>query len=168
MSVKAFHHVNGSIGLKVEDTDPHVVLEVDPGSRSKLPGGVPVPSPTPSPAGGRDPEFTEIHMGPLPPPPLPLGIVISRDIGRPDSSGKRALQVHLGTAFEDGQFSDSVMDAVGRSAKGVPEGTALDIEAYLPPEHSIDLTLLSGHVIQLGESVGRKISLRVGAKIVKD
>jgi hypothetical protein len=171
MSIKAIHHESGLIALKVQDTGARVMLDVNPPSRpnSQPQKNAPVPPPAPSPVGEKDSGITEIHLGPLPTPPLPLGVVIfTGDVGGLDGSGRRASPLRLDAAFEKGRFSDDVVESIRRSVKGLPEGAQVQVEAYLPPEHSIDVALLSQHVSALGGSVGHPVSMRVGTKIVKD
>jgi len=163
MSIKAIHQENGLIALEAKDTDAHVILDVNAGSR---PPSTPPPAPL---VRKKDPGITEIHLGPIPTPPLPLGVVIvTRDVGGQQRSGKPAPPLHLDAAFEKGRLSDLVTDLIRRSAKGLPTDAPVEMEAYLPPKHAIDVTLLSQHLSELAGSVGHPISMRVGTKIVKD
>jgi hypothetical protein len=167
MSIKAIHSQNGMIALKVDDTDDRIMIDVGAGSSRTAPKDVKRVSQTPpKEKDGKQEKVIEIHLGPLPPPPLPLGVIVSDGIGRQSGSGELAFQLQLDAVFTNGAFSPQFVQAFKQSAAATPESDSLNVDAYLPPNHQIDLGLLSRHVTRLGQQVGRKIVMRVGTGLV--
>jgi hypothetical protein len=110
-------------------------------------------------------KVVKIHLGPLPPPPHPLGIVVP---GTPDDvlkSGNQVFPMSLDRAFEaNGHLAPGVVERIKQHASSIGENSMLHVQAYLPPNFSVDLSALGRHASVLGGKVGHPITMWVGGR----
>jgi hypothetical protein len=162
MSIKAIHHANGLMIVKTEDED-HVTFDLREaaGADTNQPGGSPQAPKEKDPKEAKPPPPVEIVLGPLPKPPLPLGVVVVAGEDNGSYGGDSPFKLKLDTAIEHGTFSDPTVQAIRKAVAVTKSKEHLTIDAFLPANHLIDLGLLSRHVEKLGAQVGRPIEMRV-------
>jgi hypothetical protein len=162
MSTIAIHYDPGMIGIEAR---PHP-LEHPPfwsalPRRPRLPAadGTVEPS-APDTRNAEDTEPTEIYLGPLPIPPLPLGVVVMGDRSHGGETPDR-FQMRLNMAFRHGQFDPRMLRQIQGAAARTPDSTPFEIDALLPLHRLIDLDLLSRHVSEVGTQIGRMVVMRL-------
>src|SRR5579871_6657732 len=100
MSLKAVHRDNGFLTLHTESGPIHIDT-----TGSQTP-------PICEPDAGHQP-LQEIVFGPLPPPPLPMGVVV---VGGPRRR-PGSYQMRLDEAVRNGRFSREASEAIARIAR---------------------------------------------------
>jgi hypothetical protein len=163
MSTIAIHYAPGMIGIEAR---PHPLEH--PPFWATLPRRTPrlpaaddtVEPPAPHTQNAEETEPTEIYLGPLPVPPLPLGVVVIGDRSRSGDTPDR-FQLRLNMAFRHGQFDPRMLRQIQGACARTPDSTPFEIDAQLPLHRLIDLDLLSRHVSGIGTQIGRMVVMRL-------
>jgi hypothetical protein len=154
--------------ISVSDDDNKFVFEVvspkEPAGESSDSSGHPM-----SPDTTKNDPPRKIILGPLPSPPLPTAqLVVTNRLRKARYGLAPAIQLRLDTAFEKGDFSQEVKQEVKNVLRARPQGAPLQINAILPSNHEVDLTLLSRHASNLGAEFNCQIQMLIGTHFVDE
>jgi len=144
-----------------------VIVQTDDGTEISLDKNEsPDSAPGPSAEEPRGHKPRPIVLGPRTRPPLPTSVQLVRVTGRPRPDGTRPYVIRLDRDIVDSGLSDEaaerVHEAIARSS-----GT-LDLDVYLPPNHSVEVARLSSHLASLGETSLKSLTLRVAGRPLED
>jgi hypothetical protein len=151
--------------LAVKDEEGQVVFDPTPADGGGGGGGAPQAAPPVKEDEKGIPR--EIELGPLPRPPLPVTVYLTKAVGlrkRPNL-GDGPFVLKLDRDIEDHHFSESAVRAIAAIAQRVPSPTAVSVHVYLPPNHVVDMGALKAHVYGLEVRLGRKLEVRLGGEL---